>query len=296
MIKTHAVSAICATLLACGILIDGQASVFKGGTHDGFSVVRVASIPGHPQIQNALGATNVTPSSAWLNGMLLHAGGTAQAEVTVYWGISDGGTDPMEWDTPLSLGLVDPFDPLSVQIVIEPGKSYFYRFFASNTLGETGWAMASATFESPSPAAVSTGAGAAVGIVAADLNGELTDGVEAEMWLDWGAADPDVPPVGVTTVDLGIRFIPGTSGIPNPFRVRIAGLTAATGYAYRIRAENVSGAVASDWVWFSTRPADFDPEPEPAGFTGGSRDGYALKTLMGLEMPGWGEAKLMILR
>ncbi|MEM7391502.1 MAG: hypothetical protein AAF492_04060, partial [Verrucomicrobiota bacterium] len=70
------------------------------------------------------------------------------ADVTIYWGAVDGGTDPALWANQSSLGEVG-HGPLSVTVSdLLGGVDYVYRIFASNTVG-TAWSAASVPFKSP---------------------------------------------------------------------------------------------------------------------------------------------------
>ena len=252
---------------------------YGGGWYDGYDGARALGVPGYPQVHNAVGATNVTDTGATLTGMLISTG-SAPAEVWVYWAREDGGKDVAAWAVAdgadsHNFGSVELFALLSHEITVDPGEYYYYRFFATNDVGETRWALETFVFLTPAPPAVSTGPGAGVGIDTAGLHVELTAGIEAQVWVDWGVADWEQPPGAPTTVDMGNRTVAGTPEVPNPYRQRIEGLIASTSYAYRIRAENEFGMVESAWVWFVTHPEDFMTTTDMAWFGGGYYDGYA---------------------
>lgn len=94
------------------------------------------------------------------------------------------------------------------------------------------------------------------------------------MWLDWGATVAGVAPAEYTTIALGLHTVAGTPEVPNPYRQRIEGLTGSTTYAYRVCAANSYGEVTSDWVWFTTNPANFITTADQAWYGGGTHDGY----------------------
>lgn len=279
------------------------AAWYGGGAFDGYDQVRGTAAPDYPQVHNATGAIHVTEFSATLTGMLT-ATGSAPARVVVYWSQSDGGRDAAAWSTAPgghhhefgSYGDVALFDSLSLDIAVTQGKTYYYRFFATNTAGESGWAPESAVFATPSPPAVSTGAGAGAGITAAVLNGALTAGIEADLWLDWGKTGWEVPPASYATFDLGRRSEAGTLDLPNPFRITLDDLTAETTYAYRIRADNEFGQTTSPWVWFTTRPANFIITPDIGWSGGGAFDGYDRQSTEDASLPGFQGGTLMMLR
>ncbi|MCX7044823.1 MAG: hypothetical protein NTX50_04945, partial [Candidatus Sumerlaeota bacterium] len=65
-------------------------------------------------------------------------------QVTVYWGASDGGTDPLAWTQSANAGLQSgafgfPISGLSA------GTIYYYRGYAQNAGGST-WTLSSASF------------------------------------------------------------------------------------------------------------------------------------------------------
>ncbi|MEM7394359.1 MAG: hypothetical protein AAF492_18635, partial [Verrucomicrobiota bacterium] len=84
---------------------------------------------GPPVVDHASGADIPAPGLARLNGTLLNGGA---ADVTIYWGPTDGGTTPAAWDFSLDLGSLQsgPFSgPVSGLLF---GQPYHYRAFASN--------------------------------------------------------------------------------------------------------------------------------------------------------------------
>jgi len=272
-----------AALTVVGLTLTPQAATatnawFGGGYYDGYNGARGLGAPDYPQVNNAMGATNVTETNAFLTGMLVSTG-APPAEVRAFWARADGGKDVAAWAAApgagsRNFGSVGLFELLSHEIAVDPGEYYYYRFFATNAAGQTGWAFETVSFLTPAPPAVSTGPGAGVGITTAGLHVELTAGIAAQVWLDWGTADLGQPPGVTNTVDLGVRTVAGTPEVPNPHRYRLEGLTASTTYAYRIRAENDFGTAESDWVWFVTNPTDFITTEDLAWYGGGYYDGY----------------------
>ncbi len=277
-----------AALMVVGLTLAPQAvpatnAWYGGGTHDGYDGARASGAPDYPRVHNAVGATNVTSTNAFLTGMLVATGG-APATVTVYWATEDGGKDTVEWESASDsgsheFGEVALFDPLTWEIAVDSGKNYYYRFFVTNAIGQTGWALETAEFQTPAPPEISTGVGAIPGMTVASLNGELTAGVEAEIRIEWGeAADSVTEPSDLTTNYLGTITQAGTLDKPNPFSEKVTGLTEETTYAYRILAENDDGYIESDWVWFTTLPSpqDFTIVHGQSGwFGGGDYDGYS---------------------
>jgi len=105
-----------------------------------------------PTVDNGTGAEPAI-GGAVLNGELL-AGNLA--DVRVYWGPSDGGTNPAAWQGRLAAGIVGN-GPYSVATNgLHYGLRYYYRCFATNAAGYD-WADTSATFLTLPPASAEPG-------------------------------------------------------------------------------------------------------------------------------------------
>lgn len=289
------------SLFACSI---ASATWYQGGSHDGYYDSWITGVADYPQVNNDAGATNVTDTSAFLNGTLVSTG-SAPAQVTVYWARENGGRDTAAWDaadgadshTFGAFGDVAPFDPLTHEIVVSAEQTYHYRFFATNTAGETSWAPETATFLTPAPPAVSTGPGAGVGFDVAVLSGELTGGVEAAVEFHWAETPTGIAPETWTTIDMGQRKVePGDLDDPNPFSTFIDSLSPETNHAYRVYAENEFGTDTSEWVEFETHPTDFITTPDLGWFHGGEDDGYYNLKVHDFPLPGFTGGSLLIVR
>ncbi len=100
------------------------------------------AIAGPPTVNNDGGASNVTESSAELNG-LLTAGGLA--DTYIFWGTYDGATNKALWATNAFLGTRSN-GLFSVQVNgLDPGRTHYYRCYVTNAWGED-WADSTATF------------------------------------------------------------------------------------------------------------------------------------------------------
>ena len=110
------------------------------GGSGGSGIVIVRYISPNLPVLNNLVATNVTATSASLNGYLVSTG-QAPTTVRVYWGTNDGGTVAANWGHTNNLGVQMP-GPLSTNVSLTSGALYFYRYYATNAFGDW-WASSS---------------------------------------------------------------------------------------------------------------------------------------------------------
>ncbi|MEM7397241.1 MAG: fibronectin type III domain-containing protein, partial [Verrucomicrobiota bacterium] len=109
--------------------------------------VSFVTVSGPPMVDNDGGVTNLGLGAATLRGRLT-AGGSA--EVSLFWGTSDGGTDIGSWDQSVDFG---PSGEGTVSASLSGllyGIPYVYRTYASNVFGSA-WAPGSVTFKTPAP-------------------------------------------------------------------------------------------------------------------------------------------------
>ncbi|MEM7396210.1 MAG: Calx-beta domain-containing protein, partial [Verrucomicrobiota bacterium] len=97
-----------------------------------------------PFITNARGATQVTLSSADLNGDLVSTGSNP-TDVRLYWGPTDGGSDISAWSNVSFFGLQPPGSLTTNLIGLSNNTIYYYRYWASNAFGRC-WAEPTETF------------------------------------------------------------------------------------------------------------------------------------------------------
>ena len=90
-----------------------------------------------------LPVSQLTASNAVINGRIAQGiYGSEQANVWVYWGKQDGGTNRNNWEQATNLGINRTFNPATFSAGLTnllPRTNYFYRYYASNSLGEA-WA------------------------------------------------------------------------------------------------------------------------------------------------------------
>lgn len=211
----------------------------------GIQIVEVIS--GAPIVEN-LAASNIDVESAQANGNLVSNGvGADPADITIYWGTSDGGVDPLGWDQSISAGsLVAPGNFSATLTGLTGNTVYYFRSFASNSVGDD-WAPLSETFTTlPDPEfpEVENRPATSVGVNGATLNGELlTNGNGAEtanLTIYWGLTDG-----GTDTGAWDNTADAGTLTSPGGFSANLTGLTENTLYYYRAYASNSTGP---DWA------------------------------------------------
>ena len=251
-------------ILAFGVLGASAAPVrFAGGSYDGYDASETPGTIGVLSVDNADGATSVKANSARLNGSLWDAGGT-QAEVSVYWGPTDGETNKLAWSHRIDFGVCTPVRFLSTNITgLVKATAYHYRFYAANLSGQESWSEASSEFTTMSPPVVTTGAGAtSLGLSTATLNGNLTSSSGmAVLSVYWGENTNALS----ASTNLGTRE-------EGAFSTPVSGLRSGARYYYRSFATNEFGSAWSEYSSFRTIPG-------PVRFGGGSYDGHDVMTL-----------------
>jgi len=203
----------------------------------------VAHDPEPPTVVNAA-ATNITSNSARLNGEVTDDG-YEDPTVMIYWGESDGGTDPNSgvWDHIELLGTQNStfFEDI---ISLSPETTYYFRAYAYNSAGGD-WADSTASFATtavPLAPTVVNAAATNISYNSARLNGEVTDtgGEDPTVKIYWGTSD------GGTDPNLGVWDHTELLAAQNStFFDDISSLSESTTYYFRTYAENSGG---SDWA------------------------------------------------
>jgi hypothetical protein len=191
--------------------------------------------PNLPQISN-MGSQNLTATSADLVGQLTTNGASA-AWVYLFCATNDWTTNEASW---IANGTATNFGPFtsgatftSTLSGLSSNTTYYWNHMASNASGKA-WAV---TAGSPSfktygqPSVNNTTGATSVGASTATLNGTLTDGASANVFIYWwlnGAGATNV-------IDFGA---PRTEG---SFSTDLSGLTPGMTYFYRCFASNAYG-------------------------------------------------------
>lgn len=81
-------------------------------------------------------ASIVGANTATFTGTLVYPQFDPNATVWLYWGTSDGGTDPAGWQNATSLGTPGSGTLIHTRSDLSPGTRYFFRFYAVNPSGE----------------------------------------------------------------------------------------------------------------------------------------------------------------
>ena len=96
-------------------------------------------------VNNGEWASDVTQESATLNGRIIYDS-TPASEVTIYWGETDGGTDPGKWAHAEKIGSRKAGEPFKAAISgLKPWTPYHFRCHVANSNGAA-WAAASIPF------------------------------------------------------------------------------------------------------------------------------------------------------
>ena len=203
------------------------------------------SLPCAPVVTNSTGATEISQTSAVLNGELTDMGGAATATVYIFWGDNDGATNTTAWDSSTTLGskTIGTFSTTTTGLT--ENKTYYYRYYAFNSGGNS-WSSATESFStSPYPATVTNSTGATeISQTSTVLNGELTDmggAATATVYIFWGDND------GATNTTAWDSSTTLGSKTVGTFSTTTTGLTENTPYFYRCYAENAGGG-----SWSST--------------------------------------------
>lgn len=183
----------------------------------------------------SLGATTATL------GATITSGGTTQPATTIYYGTTDGGTNPAAWSASVALPAGSGNQTAAVSGLVS-GATYFFRAISSNPGGST-WAPASGSFTTlvVSPPVVSNRSPDGITGTTATLRGEIDEtGNDAPVvTLFLGTTDGGTNPAAWTQT-----LATGTQS--GEFTRFVQGLLPNTLYFYRWRAVNAGGTAWSE--------------------------------------------------
>jgi hypothetical protein len=111
-----------------------------------------------PVVTNGIGKSELTSTSATLNGEVVYTG-DENPHVYIYWGDNDGGTDKVfpggSWDHREDLTTLGK-GTFSVDVSLDPNTTYYYRCYAENSGGGY-WAGLVVRFTTPALSSESSG-------------------------------------------------------------------------------------------------------------------------------------------
>jgi hypothetical protein len=160
-------------------------SEYAGTDHDPVLSVTYTT----PSIVQTDAATGIGYTSVTLNGEVTDIG-SETPNVWFYYGEADGGTDPVNWSSNISLG--EQSGAFEYELTeLSEDTTYYYNVYGVNAGGSDWGTSANFTTLETSVPSVTTGEASAVGIIVATLNGEVTalnGGTLDLRGFEWGSA------------------------------------------------------------------------------------------------------------
>ena len=189
----------------------------------------------HPPTLALQSATQIDAKNATLNGAVTSTGGEVPV-VTVYYGTSDGGSNPSAWDDFNSLGTQTGAFALPLT-GLKTGTTYYFAATAQNSAGTT-WLTPSLSFATVTllPPALTNQSPTGILVDSAVLQGFIlsTGGEVPDVTLFYGPADGGNDPTAwATQIELGFQV--------GGFSQAISGLSSNTTYYAAARAVNEAG-------------------------------------------------------
>ncbi len=185
-----------------------------------------------------LPATEITLRSARIGAEITDIGGTADPDLTIYWGDEDGGPNARGWDNVVNLR-TSPVGQYTTDLTeLEVNTTYYYRAFAlSFSGGGAVWTdVASFATLPPIAAQLTANPPALVSESTVNVSGTVLDdgGQTPHVRVFYGTSDGGEQPADWTSsIELGPQA--------GEFTSRITGLDTDTMYFYRFAAENSGG-------------------------------------------------------
>ncbi|MEM7394717.1 MAG: DUF2341 domain-containing protein, partial [Verrucomicrobiota bacterium] len=214
-----------------------------------------------PVVNNAGGATFLGIGTARLNGEMTAATG---ALGRVYWGTTDGGTDPSAWAHVENLGFMTNGPFFADVTGVLYGAVHYYRVYATNEFGE-GWATNSTAFATfpPPDFEIRNGPVNNLTPTSATLNVILNiPGSVVDLTLYWGTSNAGTNNPGGWDFEIDLSGYTNLSNVSIP--VPVNGLVGNTLYHYSFRGQNLF-----EDTW--TVPGTFIAGASPGAFAYRSR-------------------------
>ncbi|MEM7394266.1 MAG: hypothetical protein AAF492_18155, partial [Verrucomicrobiota bacterium] len=193
------------------------------------------------------GVTNVTPTSAEISAEVNTEG--AIYDVTLFWGLTDGGTSPFGWSNSVSFGWFTNLTSTGLTHTLTnlvSGQQYVFSWRATNC-ANTFWTDTPRDFITAIGPLIDNGSGATAGVSVATLNGNLIQGEPADVRIYWGDND------GGTTIGSWDNTVNFGSLANGGFSTQLTGLLYGVQYYYRSFATNSQGSAwATSTVSFLT--------------------------------------------
>ena len=194
--------------------------------------------PPAPTVDNGSGATNLTSGVAQLRGTLANG----PADVRIFWGATDGGTNQANWaNLNLLTGVASGAFSSNVSNLLY-GLTCYYRCCASNQWG-TGWAIATSNFTTLRPSrSLANAAASGITSNAAALNATLTcPGAVYQVSAFWNTVNAGTnAALWTNAAYLGSW----TNLVTTNLSYTVVGLLPGTGYYFTFLATN-----ALDTLW-----------------------------------------------
>lgn len=187
-----------------------------------------------PTVTNSTGASEITDTTAQLNGVLTNTGGLSTT-VKVYYGDNDGGTTAGSWDSNYDFGVKTTTGALYHVISgLTADTTYYYRFFSTNSLGDS-WASSTSSFSTYPEPAITIGAASVIAKSTARLNATITQDGNSDCQVRWGYGTTTQS--AIEDYDTYTEYA-GTYRINDKPYLDLSSLTGDTTYYYRVEITN----------------------------------------------------------
>ena len=266
-----------------------------GGTSWSAETENLTTLPLVPRVEN-LAAMGIEANSVTLGAQVILTGGEDPG-VTVYYGLTDGGSDAGVWQSSVALGVTGQSQSAVVSGLNE-GATYFFRALAANS-GGSAWSPVSGSFTTSiaTPVTVINGEATEITGSSARLRGTVTEtgNDTPTVTIFYGASDG-----GTNAASWENSLSVGNSA--DEFSKVVTLLVPETSYFFRARAVNSAGeswspASAVFTTMSATGPGvvinevhyDADPKTEAAEFVELHNAGDLAVDLSGWTLTGVGD-------